>query len=253
MFFLFFFQRITHFEVEDSKLPLDDERFQSLIDGIPAMRHLYALSLPSSVDTNTNQGMARSLNVVLRKVRHLQRLNFSYCNLAGQLTNLLEGLQQRLVYLNLTDCRLVDSDINFLATWRNIAFLRELNLSSNTLSNFESQIIGMLEKMKAISCFAVSFTALSLHSLVLIARQCKECSRMKVLGMQTYAPLPVQDVLEILSITSRMPLLQKMLIFPGVYAFPGSSVADREEQRIHLILTSYRYLAMRGRHDIEIE
>ena len=51
------------------------------------------------------QKMALELNGVLKHLRHLQRLNFAYCNLKGALEQLIGGLKQRMCYLNLRDCR----------------------------------------------------------------------------------------------------------------------------------------------------
>ena len=61
--------------------------------------------------------MAKDLNAVLHDLRHLQRLNFAYCNLKGHLELLIGGLKQRLAYLNLRDCRLV--------TWAGIGGLNQ--------------------------------------------------------------------------------------------------------------------------------
>ena len=49
----------------------------------------------------------------------------------------LDSLRQRLVYVNLKDSRLTEDDLFFLASWRTLAGLRELNLSCNDLQHLD--------------------------------------------------------------------------------------------------------------------
>lgn len=67
----------------------------------------------------------------------LRRLNLSYCNVRNQLKTVLDGVRQKLVYVNLKDTRLSEDDLFFLASWRTLAGLRELNLSCNDLQHLD--------------------------------------------------------------------------------------------------------------------
>ena len=67
----------------------------------------------------------------------LRRLNLSYCNVRHRLGVVLDAVRQRLVYVNLKDSRLSEDDLFFLAGWRTLASLRELNLSCNDLQHLD--------------------------------------------------------------------------------------------------------------------
>jgi len=86
--------------------------------------------------------------------------------LQGRLSIVLGGLTQRLVYLNLKDCRLTEDDLFFLISFRPLAGLREFNLSCNNLQQCDRVVIAALEKMPHITCLSVSFCSLSVESQV---------------------------------------------------------------------------------------
>lgn len=88
---------------------------------------------------------------------------------------------------------------------------------------------------------------------VLIARECKECSRLKVLCMQGYTPPPRDDILELLLICSQIRTLQKAILFPEAYAFPGNIEQEREMNKYQTMALSYRFMEMKGRFDIQLE
>jgi len=88
---------------------------------------------------------------------------------------------------------------------------------------------------------------------VLIARECKECSFLKVLCLQGYTPPPHDDILQLLYICSQIRTLQKAVLFPETYAFPGNVEAEREANKYHTLRFSCRYLELRGRPDIMLE
>lgn len=159
-------QRITHLEHEDAMLSYEDSRIASLWEALGCLPNLTALSLPDCINVTTNQLIAEDLNKALKSLKHLQRLNLSYCNLKGRLGDVLGGMNQRVVYLNLKDCRLTEDDLFFLVTWRNLAGLRELNLSCNNLQLLDQVLIVMLEKMPLITCLSISFCSLSVDSQV---------------------------------------------------------------------------------------
>ena len=161
-------------------MPHVEAKWRLLLDIVPDMRNLVALSLPNSVDVNINQSMIGDLNELLKKLKHLRRIDLSYCDLHGSLGMILDGLRQPLEYLNLKDCRLTEHDLYQLVNWRPVAALREVNLSCNNLKFLGNAVLCLLEKMPNIACVSVSYCSLSVHCQVLIARACKECSRLKV-------------------------------------------------------------------------
>ena len=75
----------------------------------------------------------------------------------------------------------------------------------------------------------------------------------QVLCMQGYTPLPQNDILEILHITAQIRSIQKVVIFPESYGFPGNNELEREMNKYHTMRFSYRYLKMRSREDVELE
>ena len=214
---------------------------------------LSTLSLPNSVDVKSNPQMASSLNKIIRKLKYIQKLNFSYCNLIGQLYTLLGGIKNHLIYLNLRDCRLNEEDLLFLSRWRCLGSLNELNLSCNNLSTCESSVIKMTSSMRKLTCFSISFCQLNTHSLALIVRQCRQCRGLKTLCIQGYTPLPQAGTLELLSLCSNIHSLQKVALFPEDYGFPGNTETERKMNRYHAFRLSYRYLKMRARLDIEVQ
>ncbi len=234
-------------------MPCDETKFIQLLELLGDLVNLSALSLPNSIDVATNQEMCATLNTTFQKLKNLKRLNLSYCNLHGQLEILMGGLKQRMIYLNLKDTRLNEDDMFFLVHWRPLASLRELNLSCNNLKFLDQVIIALLERMKYITCFCLSFCSLSFHSQALITRECKESGYLKVFGMQNYVPLADNDTMEMLHICSQMASLQKIILFPEVYAFPGTNEEERRNSKMQILSASYRYLARRGRLDMEVE
>lgn len=233
-------------------LPKDASLFTSFCDGLALLENLTALSLPNALDVQLNDKTMSVLNKTLCKLKHLERLDLSYCNLHGHLENLLVGMRQRIAYLCLMDCRLNADDMFFLVHWRPLSSLKEINLSSNCLTMYDQVIIAMLERMGKLVCFSVRNCQLSVHALVLIARECKECSYLKVLHLQGYTPLSKEDTLELLSITSQIRSLQKVRVFPDVYAFPGSNETERRLNKYHMAQFCYRYLTIKGRPDIRL-
>lgn len=197
--------------------------------------------------------MPEALGDVLKELRSLHRLSMAHCNLQGHLEVLMGKLTQRFTYLNLRDCRLTEDDLFFLVQWWPLMALRELNLSCNNLGLMDTVVVALLERMPLLTCFSVSNCMLSLPSQNILAGVFLECSRLKVICMQSYVPLPLDDILELLSVLIKLPKLQKLLLLPGAYAFPGNTQYDREENKIHMLLASYRYLELQGRGDIELE
>jgi len=245
--------RITNFEYDDPMLSQCQSKVDALLDSLTCLRNLTMLSLPDCVNVRVNETIACQLNEVLFSLKHLQRLNFSYCNIKGQLHELLGGLKQRLIYLNLKDCRLTEDDVMFLVTWRPLCGLRELNLSCNNLQFCDELIRDALQRMTHITCLSVSFCSLGIESQVMLARACKECSRLKILCIQGYTPPTAEGLQQLLNISAQIRTLQKAVFFPESYAFPGNVEQEREINKFQTLAFSYRYLEQRGRPDIRLE
>ncbi len=245
-------QRITHFEYEDPSLLRDESKLHSLLEGISKMTTLFGLSLPNTVDTVLCPGVAERLSTVIQKLPYLHRLGLQYCNLKGRLRDVLAGVNQRLSYLNLKDCRLLDEDLFFLLSWRPASWLRELNLSCNNFQYLEDVMIALLKRIPALTCLGLSHSSLSTHSMVHILRGCKRCVHLKTLSIQGYIPLPEPGTLELIHVCSQIRTLQKLILFPETYAFPGQNDVEREMNKSHTMSLSYRYLAMRKREDISL-
>ena len=186
-------------------------------------------------------------------MRNLQRLNFSYCNLRGHLEKLLEGLTQKFVYFNLKDCRLSQEDVFCLSFWSPLCELKELNLSCNSLGGLEEILFSMLRSMYCLVCLSVSYCGLTFESQVQLISQLCEYDYIKVLCMQGYTPLPWSEVHDLLFYCSQITTLQKILLFPEAYAYPGSNDTEREENKKQMILLSYRYLRGRRRIHMRLE
>ena len=223
------------------------------MEGMTPLRNLVSFSVPNSIDVQVNEEMVIELNSVLKNLKHLQRLNLAYCNLHGCMSKLLTGIRQRIYYLNLKDVRLTEEDIYFLLHWRPLCNIRELNLSCNNLSSMYGHVVAMMERMSRITCIGLSYCQLNTHAAVVIMRAAKECSRLKVITMQNYVPLPLTDVLEILHICTQVSTMQKVILFPEVYAYPGNTDQERRINRIHMYRSCCRYLSMKSRADIELE
>ena len=218
------------------------------------MTSLEALSLQNSVDIKLNQQMASSLNKLFRKLTHLRRIDFAYCNLKGRLSTLLGGLRQPIEFLGLKDCRLDAEDLVFLSRWSCSPFLRELNLSRNNLESHITDVERLLERLtENIVCLSLAYCIFSTTLHVRIARICRLCPKLKVLCLTGYTPLPHAGSLEVLSIIAQNQMLQKAVIFPKVYGFPGNNERERAMNRYHALRLSYRYLVMRRRHNFELE
>ena len=160
-------QNITHFEYENTLLSYDACKVTALLETVGLFANLRVLSLPDCINATVNETIAADVNTCLRSLTFLQRLNLSYCNVKNTLPRVLAGLRQRsLIYLNLKDCRLTEHDLFFLAKWKLLSGLRELNLSCNDLQHLDQVVVTMLERMPHITCFSISFCSLAIESQV---------------------------------------------------------------------------------------
>ncbi|RUS75842.1 hypothetical protein EGW08_016400 [Elysia chlorotica] len=185
--------------------------------------------------------------------KNLKKLSLSSCTLRDCLETLLLHLKGPLLYLNLRDCRLSSSDLRAILTWQGLTTLRELNLSRNSLGALSGLITCLLERMQHISCFSVSYCSLPLESVRDIVRHCMDCSSLKVLCVQSFIPPPLHELRGILEDCANIPTLQKCLLLPEAYAFPGTHISQRADNHGRTVLQCADYLYQLGRSDIDIE
>ena len=132
--------------------------------------------------------------------------------------------------------------------------LQELNLSRNNLQTMAPLAEELLDKMADnVVCFSVSFSSLSLVSLRQIVRKCKECRRLKILAIQSFTPPPLAELKGIIEDIVDIPALQRCILLPEAYAFPGSQISQRAINRENIGLMCTDMLAQLGRPDIELE
>lgn len=224
-----------------------------MLEGILLLPNLKALSLPNTIHTDIYPESAPKLNMMLKNMKSLKKLNFSSSNLKDSLNVLLNGLSS-IQYLSLRDCRLTQIDLQFLLNWDSSPGLVEINLSRNNLKTLASLCAQLIETMKKLVCFSASYCSFTVHDLQsIVAKCCDTCTCLKLLGLQTYTPLPLEDIKSILQEASSIDTLQRCLLFPEHYAFPGNNELSRYENKENLVETCEEFLANIGRSDIEID
>ncbi|KAK3773866.1 hypothetical protein RRG08_009294 [Elysia crispata] len=244
---------LTHIEVEDSQVCSDLTRWKDLLNGLSTLQELSCLSLPNSVHVTLMPTAAVHIGRLLGCFKNLKKLSLSSCTLRDCLETLLQHLKGPLLYLNLRDCRLSSDDLRALLMWQGLATLRELNLSRNSLGALSSLITCLLERMEHIACFSVSYCSLPLEAVRDIVRHCMDCSSLKVLCVQSFIPPPLHELRGILEDCANIPTLQKCLLLPEAYAFPGTHISQRADNHGRTVLQCAHYLYQLGRSDIEIE
>lgn len=240
-------------EFEDQELCYDLSKFDSLLECLLLLPNLMAISLPNTVHVDVHENAAYELNLTLKSLANLQKLNLSSCNLKDNLALLLFDLNVPLVYLNLRDCRLSQSDLEFLLQWPSSSCLMELNLSRNNLKYLSGNCISLLDAMRQLVCFSVSYCSFSPSALQQIVQKCQECEALKVLCIKSFTPPPLGDIRDILEDCAAIPKLQKCAILPEAYAFPGGDDYTRTVNRERLASLCSHFLIHQQRHDIEVE
>ncbi|CAL1528753.1 unnamed protein product [Lymnaea stagnalis] len=244
---------LTHIEIEDSEVCSDPCRWECLLEGLSQLSELQCLSLPNSIHVTLLPTALSQLCAVFKSLSNLRKLNLASCTLKDSLDSLLSYLTCSLTYLNLRDCRLTPSDIRSLLVWSKLSSLRELNLSRNNLSSLSPLIANMLVRMELITCFSVSFCSLTLEGIRHIVRHCMDCSYLKVLCVQSFIPPPSYEVRGILEDCANISTLQKCVLLPEAYAFPGTHISQRADNHSRTVILCSQYLDQLGRSDIELE
>lgn len=245
---------ISHLEIEDPEMCSDMARWDSLLEALLLLPALRALSLPNTVHVNLHANAAYELNQTLRALNALQRLNLAQCNLRDSVDQLLCELELSLTYLSLRDCRLSKVDVQALLQWPMVSGLEELNLSRNNLKTLSMLVVALLHKMSdCVVCFSVSFSSLSLVGLQQTVQKCKECSQLKILAIQSFTPPPLSEMRGILEDCADIPRLQRVILLPEAYAFPGSQISQRALNREMIAVMCREMLTEFGRPELQLE
>ncbi|XP_074642999.1 leucine-rich repeat-containing protein 14-like [Tubulanus polymorphus] len=244
---------ISHFEMEDNQVSTNKAKQLALIRGLNTMPNLSGLSLSNTLDVTVSTDIITKLNRVLRLYRNLRKLNLSYCNLKSHISTLLAGIRTPMIYLNLRDCRLTEDDLTFLKNWPSLNALRELNISRNNLSQYHNLCLATLSRMDLLACFSSSYCSLSLQTIKTIVHECQSLATLKVLCIQNFTPPSWEDLHSIIFEVAKIQSLQKCIILPEAYAFPGNNESDRSLNKSRLRARTYRYLKQKGRPDILLE
>lgn len=244
---------VTHLEIEDASMSHDPCKQYYLYEALGHLSNLTSLSLPGCLDVCRVEFVAEEVSRHLSRLTLLTRVNLSYCDLRGSLHHLLHSLQGSIECLHLKDCRLGVSDLMSLLAWRPLRRLRELNLSSNNLQNFEPLVRLVISEAPLLTCFSISFCMLSTRSQVSILRHCTDCQHLKVLTLQSYIPPSRSDLLWLLEACLDLPFLQRVLIFPEVYAFPGDVEVERRENKLATLNYCASLMRSNGRPELMVE
>ena len=79
------------------------------------------------------------------------------------------------------------------------------------------------------------------------------CRRLKILAIQSFTPPPLAELKGIIEDIVDIPALQRCILLPEAYAFPGSQISQRAINRENIGLMCTDMLAQLGRPDIELE
>ena len=60
-------------------------------------------------------------------------------------------------------------------------------------------------------------------------------------------------MMELLALLARVKTLQRCLIFPEAYAFPGTNNEARVQNKHRMLSFSYKYLNGKDREDLDLE
>ncbi|KAK7087593.1 uncharacterized protein [Littorina saxatilis] len=245
---------ITHLQVEDPDLCSDTSRWNTLLETIHRLPSLRALSLPNTVHVNLHANAAHELAQTVKSLPGLRRLNLGSCNLKDSLGQLLQNLNGEVNYLSLSDCRLSKGDVEALLEWPKLSQLQELNLSRNNLQNMVPEVVGLIGKMAdSVVCFSSSFSSFTPVAIQQVVSKCRECKHLKILGIQSFVPPAVDELKGILDDCANIPTLQRCILLPEAYAFPGSQISQRTTNREEFGQLCTDTLRQLGRADVEVE
>lgn len=77
--------------------------------------------------------------------------------------------------------------------------------------------------------------------------------KLKLVCLQGYIPPSRSDLIRLLEECCNMHQLQRAVLFPEVYAFPGDVEQERRINKLMTLNFSYRLLELNGRADLKLE
>ncbi|KAK3082745.1 hypothetical protein FSP39_004153 [Pinctada imbricata] len=244
---------ITHLQIEDDTICKDEGRFASFLEGLSLLPNLKTLSLPTTIHVEYLPNTAVNLNSTLRNLPNLLRLKFSGGSLKDNLHIILNGLAQNIISLCLRDCRLSEVDVDFLLKWDKLKGIKDLNLSRNTINMATGTVLEIIDSMPKLICLGLSYCSFGPADLQRITKKCIDCQSLKVLTVQSFTPLSMPETQSLLRDVCDITSLQKCILFPESFAFPGQNEFRRQENREEMIEDCDYFLAEMGRPDIELE
>lgn len=231
----------------------DEDQVDIMLEGLSLLSNIKSLSLPNTIHCDQNENVASKLNKVLGPMDNLQKLSLSLCNLKGNVWSLLEGLKQKFTFLSLRDCRLSDSDMQFLLEWPVTSTLLDLNISRNNLRNSFQNVLSLIETLEEVRCFSISYCSFSPAEIRHVVNVAAKCRYLKTLGIQSFTPLSESDSRIILKECCGLANIQKCYILPECHAFLGGNELDRFENRERHLEFCDNILSDLNRDDIELE
>lgn len=244
---------LTHLEIENSRICADGDQVHILLEALSLLPNIRCLSLPNTIHCDQNNEIATKLNKVLGPMDGLRKLNMSLCNLKGNLHLLLKDLKQKIIFLSLRDCRLSDSDVQFLLEWPLASGLMDFNISRNNLRSSFRSILSLIEKLDDVRCFSVSYCSFSPAEIRQVVDVATKCRNLKTIGVQSFTPLSESDSRMVLKECCALSNVQKCFILPECHAFLGSNDLDRFENRERHLEFCDNILSDLNRDDIELE
>jgi hypothetical protein len=201
--------------------------------------------------------LCTEFNRLLRRLIYLRKLDLSYSYLQSYIPLLFSGLVQRLEYLNLQDCRLISTDLEFLLSMRNLRHLNELNLSMNNFcarscTNLLQQLISRCPQMIMLSLSYCSLSAASLGQLAEQFLQHTHQTQIVILSLKSIIPYYSYEFDHLLSKFGQIPSLKKLHLFPQLYAYPGADDDERELIAEELYRRCCQTLQTLNRQDLEL-
>lgn len=201
--------------------------------------------------------LCSDFNRLLRRLIYLRKLDLSYSYLQSYIRILFSGLVQPLEYLNLQDCRLVSSDLEFLLSMRNLRYLHELNLSMNnfgtrTCSNTILQLIPRCPQLRILSIGFCSLQASTIGQLADYFIQEKNETKISYLSFKSIIPYYSYEFDFILQKFGQIKTLKKILLFPQLHTYPGANDDERELVARELYRRCCQTLQTMNRQDLEI-
>lgn len=100
------------------------------------------------VDFSPNLHSASMTVEFFKSLKNLTRLDLSFCKLKRQLKRFLSVIKNGLIFLNLSNCDLSETDMIYLSSCHHCETLRELNLNENNFSTSTSSLCCLLKKCR---------------------------------------------------------------------------------------------------------